>query len=159
MDQNDQVYSLKVKQCWIKIVHSKKGIKKIYFPSKKTIKYCVSELPRFVISAGKQLQAYFSGKKVKYYCPLDLSGYGKFDLAVWQAAKAIPYGKTKSYEWIAKRIGKPRSARAVGNALGRNPVPIIIPCHRIIKKDGSLGGFGGGIAWKKRLLELESQKE
>ena len=68
---------------------------------------------------------------------------------------AIPRGETRSYAWIAKRIGKPGAVRAVGTACGANPVPIVVPCHRVIASDGSLGGFGGGLAMKKRLLRLE----
>ncbi len=159
MKTDEAFFTVKVKPGRIKIVYSKKGVKKISFPEKKPVLSGLAEAPVFVKKAGKQLQAYYDGKKVKFSCLLDLERFEKFTLAVWEAARAIPYGKTRSYEWVAERIGRPRSARAAGNALGRNPVPIIIPCHRVIRKNGSLGGFGGGIAWKRRLLKLEAQKE
>jgi len=75
---------------------------------------------------------------------------------VWQATRLIPYGETRSYLWVAVQIGKPGAARAVGQALGRNPLPVIIPCHRVIASDGGLGGFTGGLVMKRRLLELET---
>ena len=81
-----------------------------------------------------------------------------FEKKVWKAAAKIPYGTTISYAGLAKKIGKPGSARAVGNALGKNPCPIVIPCHRVIKTDGTLGGFSGGRGWKKKLLNLEALK-
>ena len=158
MPQNEQAYVVRVKAGRVKIVYSKKGIKEVAFPSKKSISGSAINPPLFVKKAGKQLQLYYSGKKSSFTVPLDLTGHGKFELAVWRATKTIPYGQTCSYEWIAKRIGNPKSARAVGNALGKNPAPVIIPCHRVIKKNGSLGGFGGGTTWKKYLLSLESKK-
>jgi len=75
---------------------------------------------------------------------------------VWQATRLIPYGETRSYLWVAVQIGKPGAARAVGQALGRNPLPVIVPCHRVIAADGGLGGFTGGLEMKRRLLELET---
>ena len=159
MLQNDPVYTVKVKPGWVRVSYSKNGIKEVFFPTKKS-PYCRSiNPPLFVKKAGKQLQSYYNGKNLKFTVPLDLSGFKKFELAVWRATKTIPYGQTRSYEWIAKCIGKPKAARAVGNALGRNPVPVIIPCHRAIRKDGTLGGFGGGAGWKKYLLKLETLKK
>ncbi len=83
--------------------------------------------------------------------------YTQFQKAVWRATAGIPYGETRSYAWVAKRIGNPRAVRAVGQALGANPVPIIIPCHRVIGSSGKLCGFAGGLALKQRLLELENR--
>jgi len=105
---------------------------------------------------AERVAAYFEGCRVQLEFPLDLSGYGLFDLSVWDAARKIPYGETRSYSWIADRIGKKNACRAVGQAMGRNPVPLIIPCHRVVRMDGGLGGFGAGIEWKRRLLDLES---
>jgi len=104
----------------------------------------------------KLLQQYFSGKRVSFDLPLDLNNYTPFQRAVWKAAASIPYGETRSYAWIAKKIGRPKAARAVGQALGANPVPIVIPCHRVIRSAGTLGGFSGGLELKKKLLGLES---
>lgn len=78
-----------------------------------------------------------------------------FQRKVYQLARTIPPGKVRSYGWIAEKLGKPRAARAVGQALASNPVPLVVPCHRIIAADGSLGGFTGGLPWKNKLLEIE----
>jgi len=101
-----------------------------------------------------ELDAYFSGQLREFKCDLDLKGTS-FQKRVWEALREIPYGQTRSYGEIAKTIGNPKAVRAVGRANGTNPVPIIVPCHRVIQADGSLGGFGGGLDLKKSLLELE----
>jgi len=105
------------------------------------------------------LQKYFSGKPVSFNLSLDTRSYTPFQQAVWQAAAEIPSGETRSYAWIAKRIKNPRAVRAVGQALGANPIPIIIPCHRVISSAGTLGGFAGGLSMKKGLLALEAGKQ
>jgi methylated-DNA-[protein]-cysteine S-methyltransferase len=86
---------------------------------------------------------------------VDLSSGTAFQRKVWRALTKIPYGQTRSYAWVARAIGAPKALRAVGTACGANPVPLIIPCHRVIASDGSLGGFGGGLRLKRRLLRLE----
>jgi len=105
----------------------------------------------------RQLQAYFSGELKEFNVPLAMEGT-EFQLRVWNALRAIPYGETISYAQLAERIGNPKAVRAVGLANGSNPIPIIVPCHRVIGSDGSLTGFGGGLSTKKRLLELESRQ-
>ncbi|MBN1692717.1 MAG: MGMT family protein [Dehalococcoidales bacterium] len=95
------------------------------------------------------------GQRVDFPDKLDLQGATDFQRKVWEATKQIPYGQTRSYEWVAKQVGKPGAARAVGQALGKNPLPVVVPCHRVITCDGKSGGFGGGLAMKKRLLALE----
>ena len=112
--------------------------------------------PRSLQRVLSQLGRYLSGRAVSFGLPLDLRYYSPFQQAVWNAAAAIPYGETRSYAWIAKRIGRPGAARAVGQALGANPVPILIPCHRVVSSTGALGGFSGGAGMKKRLLDLEA---
>ncbi len=87
---------------------------------------------------------------------LDLSTATPFQRQVWEKTRLIPYGETRSYSWVAEQIGKPGAARAVGQALGRNPLPIIIPCHRVVASDGKLCGFAGGLGMKRRLLSLEA---
>ena len=82
----------------------------------------------------------------------------EFDHRVWLTLKEIPFGETRTYKWLAERIGKPKASRAVGQALGRNPIPILLPCHRIIESDGSIGGFSGGVDIKRRLLDIEYYK-
>ncbi|MFH1383272.1 MAG: methylated-DNA--[protein]-cysteine S-methyltransferase [Chloroflexota bacterium] len=106
----------------------------------------------------KRLQAYFSGQKVAFTDKLDLSGATPFESKVWKTTQLIPHGMTRSYLWIARQMKKPRAARAVGQALGRNPLHIIVPCHRVIASNGTLGGFGGGLALKRYLLRLEAPK-
>jgi len=106
--------------------------------------------------AVKLLKRYFSGESVSFDVPLDLRYYTPFQQAVWKAAAAIAPGETRSYAWIAKRIRNPKAARAVGQALGANPVPIIIPCHRVISSAGTMGGYSGGLGMKRKLLELEA---
>jgi O-6-methylguanine DNA methyltransferase len=101
-----------------------------------------------------QLAGYFEGKRGAFELPLDLRGT-PFQLQVWNELLRIPYGETVSYGEVASRIGNPRASQAVGAAVGRNPVPIVVPCHRVIGQDGSLVGFAGGLATKEKLLELE----
>lgn len=104
--------------------------------------------------AKRQLIDYFEGKRKRFDLPLNPNGT-EFQLTVLAELKKIPYGATSSYGEIARRIGRPTAARAVGAANGRNPLPIVIPCHRVIGSNGDLTGFGGGIETKKALLELE----
>lgn len=103
----------------------------------------------------RELSSYFNGHQVNFKSTLDLSIGTEFQRRVWEKVGEIPYGELKSYKWIADEIGNPNGVRAVGNAVGRNPVPPIIPCHRVIRSDGNLGGFSSGIALKKWLLKLE----
>ena len=105
----------------------------------------------------RQLHAYFGGELKDFDLPLSLEGT-EFQLRVWRSLRAIPYGETISYGQLAHRIGQPKAVRAVGLANGCNPIPIIIPCHRVIGSDGSLTGFGGGLPNKKKLLALESRQ-
>ena len=106
--------------------------------------------------AAKQLREYFQGKRQDFDVPLDLAGTD-FQRKVWSALQKIPYGRTASYADIARRIRNPKAMRAVGLANGRNPVAIIVPCHRVIGADGSLTGYGGGLERKRTLLDLESE--
>ncbi|MFC1918301.1 methylated-DNA--[protein]-cysteine S-methyltransferase [Chloroflexota bacterium] len=108
-------------------------------------------------SIMKRLIDHFTGHRTEFQDELDLSGATEFQRRVWQTARKIPHGETRTYKWLAEEIQQPKAARAVGQALGKNPLPIIIPCHRVLAHDGSLGGFTGGIEWKKYLLKLERQ--
>jgi methylated-DNA-[protein]-cysteine S-methyltransferase len=105
----------------------------------------------------RQLEAYFLGKLRDFDLPVVLDGT-EFQLLVWRNLRKIPYGETISYGQLARRIGSPHSARAVGLANGSNPLPIIVPCHRVIGSNGDLTGFGGGLPVKKKLLALESRQ-
>ena len=109
---------------------------------------------KIVETAARQLADYFAGKRRDFDLPLAPRGT-EFQQRVWQELQRIPYGQTLSYGEIARRIGRPTAVRAVGAANGKNPIPIVIPCHRVIGRDGSLTGFGGGIDIKKQLLTLE----
>ncbi len=103
---------------------------------------------------ARLLKRYLNGERLKIEIPLDMKGTN-FEKRVWKALLKIPYGRTKSYGEIAREIDLPKGARAVGNACGKNPIPIIAPCHRVVAGDGGLGGYSGGIGIKKRLLRIE----
>ena len=103
-----------------------------------------------------RLRSYFQAERVDFPDELDLVGATSFQIKVWGATRLIPYDNTRSYRWLAAQIARPGAARAVGLALARNPLPIIIPCHRVVNSDGRLGGFSGGLEMKRQLLHLES---
>lgn len=103
-----------------------------------------------------QFDAYFSGTRQHFDLPLDVSGGTAFQQAVWQALLTVPYGQTASYAHIAQQIGRPAAVRAVGAANGRNPLSIIVPCHRIIASNGALTGYAGGLSNKTYLLRHEA---
>ncbi|MBI5029410.1 MAG: methylated-DNA--[protein]-cysteine S-methyltransferase [Chloroflexi bacterium] len=103
----------------------------------------------------REITEYVEGRRRTFDLKLDWSSLKPFQRAVLEAANKIPFGETRSYAWIAQQIGNPRASRAVGQALGANPIPIILPCHRIIASNGSLGGYGGGLPLKVKLLKLE----
>lgn len=105
----------------------------------------------------KALKRYFSGKEVRFPFPFDIFWGTPFQKKVWNEMRKIPYGQTRSYKWLAKKAGGPRKARAVGQACGSNPLSILIPCHRVVREDGELGGFAGGLHIKRKLLKLESE--
>jgi methylated-DNA-[protein]-cysteine S-methyltransferase len=103
----------------------------------------------------RELSEYFENGGEEFTQKIDLSGGTEFEKKVWLVLKQIPYGETRTYKWLAEKIGNPNASRAVGRALGKNPLPIVLPCHRIIESDGSLGGYSGGIDIKRRLLDME----
>lgn len=111
--------------------------------------------PDAVAAAVAELQAYFTGRLRSFAIPLDLRGAGAFDAAVWTAARQIPYGETVSYGELAAMAGHPRAARAAGNAMARCPFSPVVPCHRVIHADGSIGGWGADTWVKRWLLNLE----
>lgn len=111
--------------------------------------------PRAVAAVAGELEAYFAGRLTRFSAPLDLRRVTPFTLRVLRAARRIGFGRVTSYGDLARRIGAPSASRAVGGALGRNPVPIIVPCHRVVTRARKLGGFTGGVALKRTLLKLE----
>lgn len=141
------------------LVSSSKGLVRIMFsPSDhqnilKNLKWIESQTANEAVIA--QLQEYFQGKRKEFSLPLDLRGT-PFQIKVWRALQKVRYGETATYGEIARKIGKPNAFRAVGNACGANPIPIVIPCHRIIGKNGDLTGFAGGLEIKRQLLEFEA---
>lgn len=110
-----------------------------------------------VSDALRQLREYFAGKRIEFDLPLAPEGTD-FQRNVWRRLQEIPYGETISYGELAKRIGNPKASRAVGAANGQNPIPIVIPCHRVIGANGKLTGFGGGLPTKEALLALEARQ-
>lgn len=145
----------------IYLVASPVGLQGVYF-NKQQVSY-VNALgkstvqERILNKAVKQLGEYFAGRRKRFELVLDLAGT-PFQQQVWRQLLKIPFGKTVAYNGIAKKIKRPKAVRAVGSANGKNPLCIIIPCHRVIAADGSIGGYSGGIGIKKRLLELEGIK-
>jgi methylated-DNA-[protein]-cysteine S-methyltransferase len=149
---------------WVGILGSSAGLRRTTLPrpsEKSAVMSLGEDFNGAVPSAGafkdliKRFQAYFSGGRAYFPDELDYSGSTPFQRGVWEITREIPYGRTRSYGWVARQIGKPGAARAVGQALGKNPFPIIVPCHRVLAGDGGLGGFSGGLKMKRFLLELE----
>jgi O-6-methylguanine DNA methyltransferase len=114
----------------------------------------LAETPAVVKTLARELERYFAKGEWRFSVPLDLSAGTEFDRAVWKALRRIPAGRTRTYGGVASMLGRPRAARAVGNACGRNPVPLVVPCHRVVAA-GGIGGFGLGLDLKRRLLALE----
>lgn len=110
-------------------------------------------------SLQDELLEYASGSRRKFDVKVDIRAGTPFQKSVWRAIAKIPWGETRSYKWIANSIGRPKAVRAVANACGANPVPIVIPCHRVIASDGSLGGFSCGIGIKRKLLAIEGSTQ
>jgi methylated-DNA-[protein]-cysteine S-methyltransferase len=149
---------------WVGLQASSTGLRRVILPRKsdseirKLLSAGAEEKPDAFTDIQERLCAYFSGLHTDFPDKLDFSGATDFQQAVWQAARLIPYGVTQSYQWIAVQIGRPGAARAVGNALGKNPLPVIVPCHRVIASDGGIGGFTGGISVKRLILRLEGHQ-
>lgn len=109
--------------------------------------------------AEDQLVEYFDARRTRFELPVDLGGSTSFQRAVLEAASGLGFGEVATYTDIARRIGRPKASRAVGNALGSNPVAIIVPCHRVVRADGSLGGYTGGLEYKEALLRIEGRQD
>ncbi len=141
------------------IFSSRKGIKNIYL-NRKASQINTRETTKlqpddpFMFNVFTELKEYFNMQRTKFTSPLDIKGT-KFQKKVWKELLKIPFGKIVSYKTIAKGIGNVKAVRAVGRANGANPVPIIIPCHRVIASDGQLGGYSAGVGIKEKLLEIE----
>jgi methylated-DNA-[protein]-cysteine S-methyltransferase len=138
----------------LRLVASASGVRAIVFDLQPVSECQRNDRNPLLLEAARQLRAYFAGALREFLLPLDIEGTD-FQKRVWRQVVIIPYGETCSYLQIAAAIGSPRAVRAVGAANGANPVPIVIPCHRVIGANGKLVGYGGGLALKRRLLELE----
>jgi methylated-DNA-[protein]-cysteine S-methyltransferase len=136
------------------LVASASGIRAIQFDQQPISGCQRSDGNPLLLEAARQLWAYFAGQLRQFQLPLDIEGTD-FQRRVWGQVAAIPYGETRSYMQIAQALGSPGAVRAVGAANGANPVPIVVPCHRVIGAKGRLVGYGGGLPMKRRLLELE----
>ncbi|XUX00339.1 MAG: methylated-DNA--[protein]-cysteine S-methyltransferase [Dehalogenimonas sp.] len=151
-------------QGWVGIEASENGVRRLTLPARNR-KSVLTDLgiEEQDLSPGSglgdRLRHYFVGQPVVFKDGIDLTGTTEFQKQVYEAACRIPYGETKSYGQLAEEIGKPGAARAVGQALGANPVPILIPCHRVVAADGGLGGFSGGIKTKQKLLAMEKKRK
>lgn len=154
---------------WCGVVNSERGILRIllgYQKRRHLLKQIVDEFGKNVIKAPtaakivETIKRYFSGEKVCFRCALEWSSLSPFQRKVFKAAMKIPYGTIESYGRLARRAGFPNGSRAVGGALSTNPFPLVVPCHRIVREDGGLGGFsaGGGVTLKKKILKLEGIK-
>lgn len=141
------------------LVASEKGLRSV-LRDRQNISFDESQnlkIKKILDQAEDQLLRYFSGQLKEFTVPLDIQGTD-FQKKVWQQLAKIPYGKTCSYQEIAKKIKQPKACRAVGTANGKNPLTIIIPCHRVIASNGSIGGYSGGLPMKVKLLALEGIK-
>ncbi len=138
----------------IGIAEDGKAVTDLYFQGEQTPEDAFIAETEILKEAGRQLRAYLAGKLRKFTLPLAPSGT-EFMLRVWKSLLTIPYGETRSYQEIAQSVGNKKASRAVGLANNRNPIPIIIPCHRVIGSNGKLIGYGGGLHLKSYLLELE----
>lgn len=148
------------------IIASQAGLREVIFPkSSYTVMY-QTVLHKYGIAHETDISffgdlpqrfvSYFTGSRVDFPDTLDFGNASDFQKSIWETTRAIPYGETRSYSWVAGESGHYRAARAVGQALGKNSLPIVVPCHRVIAGDGSIGGFTGGIGIKKYLLQLEN---
>ncbi|MBM2831997.1 MAG: ogt [Dehalococcoidia bacterium] len=149
---------------WVGLLSSSKGLRRLVLPQSSAgqVRSClrsyldgaIADVPYFEALLSR-LAAYFEGRAVSFVDRLDLDKASVFQVQVWEAVRGIPYGETRGYAWVAERIGHPGATRATGQALAANPAPIIVPCHRVIRSGGGLGGFSGGQSMKESLLKLE----
>jgi methylated-DNA-[protein]-cysteine S-methyltransferase len=144
----------------ITLVADEQGLAQIILPditqSRQTTDEKITGQYPVLHAAARQITEYIEGRRFTFDLPLSLTGT-QFQLQVWRIIKNIPYGQTLSYKDIARKLGDPKKARAVGGAANANPLPLVIPCHRVIGADGSLTGFAGGLGLKQKLLQLEQK--
>jgi methylated-DNA-[protein]-cysteine S-methyltransferase len=148
---------------WIGVLGSAAGLRRVTLLQRSAEDAChllgiddAVDSPSLFEDLIRRFRAYFSGHKATFPDRLDLAETTDFQQQVWETTRLIPHGTTRSYRWVARQIARPNAARAVGQALGKNPLPVIIPCHRVLASHGQLGGYSGGVTMKQRLLSLES---
>ncbi len=150
---------------WCGVAGGQNGLLRVFLPEPDRFLVCkkIKKAYPFSVFSNvcfekevRQLEKYFSGVKQAFSFNLDFMHATEFQIDVWNATSEIPYGEVRSYSWVASIIGKPQATRAVGNALGRNPFPVIIPCHRVVRKNGSTGGFSAAAGLKEKLLDMEA---
>jgi methylated-DNA-[protein]-cysteine S-methyltransferase len=145
----------------LKLVASEKGLVAILWENDAPHRVVLGDLREddrqaVLVETERQLREYFAGKRQDFSIPLDMRGT-PFQMSVWEALLAIPFGETRSYGQLARQLGRPTAMRAVGAANGRNPISIVVPCHRVIGSSGKLTGFAGGLETKALLLKIESE--
>ena len=161
-----QAIIFKLRWGWMGVSETTKGIDAVVLPkaSRQAVlselqaasaELLVGHVSSRLREAKAQLTDYLAGTRRSFDLSLDLSRGTSFQRKVWRTLRRVSYGQLRSYQWVAIRVGGRRYARAVGNAVGANPMPIVIPCHRIVAQDTSLGGFSGGLPTKRKLLTLE----
>jgi methylated-DNA-[protein]-cysteine S-methyltransferase len=152
----------------IGVVASRESLREIILPKPSSVilyrtvmqKYGISQVTdiSFFRDLPRRLISYFEGYRVEFPDKLDFAIASDFQKSIWETTRTIPYGETRSYGWVADAAGHNRAARAAGTVLGKNPFPIIVPCHRVIAGDGTIGGFSSGTGIKKYLLQLEDSR-
>lgn len=155
--------SIKTPEGSFTAVFSERGLARLTFPNQRGTEECSArddssvspELRRWQRMTSQALQQVLAGKRPKALPPLDWSGHTAFQQQVWRELLRLGPGETKTYAQIAAELGKPLAARATGGACGANPIPVLVPCHRVLAANGRLGGFSGGLDWKRRLLARE----
>ncbi|MCK4343109.1 MAG: methylated-DNA--[protein]-cysteine S-methyltransferase [Phycisphaerae bacterium] len=164
---NNKYRIVKTPLGYVGFVATARGVRRVYLPetTKTTLRRAIKndhnaigEDDTLLPELADNLRQYFTGEKTDFAVRLDFDDASPFHVAIWKACRQVRYGKTVSYGELARRAGKPGAARAVGTAMSRNPLPIVVPCHRVLKSDGTLGGYSGpgGVELKRRLLEMES---
>lgn len=164
MNDKPEQFAFRTKAGWLAVAGSARGLTAVTLPQQARQK-ALDMLPDSQTAdfsppqfedLAERISGYFNGRRQDFSDALDLTTATPFQRRVWLATRLIPYGETRSYRQLAVCIGQPGAARAVGQALARNPLAIIIPCHRVLQADGRLGGFGGGPEMKRYLLSLEA---
>jgi len=160
-----RLYVFETQMGWVAIVGSRELISRLTLPRpsrEEAASHALGggggdavESPNDFSGECGRIRRYFAGHPVTFSCELDISAHTPFRRAVWSVVRGIPYAETRTYQWVAEQTGRIRGARAVGQALGSNPVPVIVPCHRVVQSDGCPGGFSLGSRWKRILLEME----